>query len=471
LFGEADLSRVKFDIVKSCLIISATTLAGCNPGFQAIQVQGAQSTFASSTVPTPVPTATPAPLPVPAPTSTPVAVQPPQSILPSLPSWNLSAQNAGAVATGVTILQASPNRVAAPPGATFNIGMQFNANTSVGGDYTIFVHFVDKNGNVAFTRDVGAAPVSSLWVGPITNLAEVTIPNGTAPGTYYMMAGLYSGANRVQLNPGPGVTADNQVRYYVGAINVVANISAPSALLPRTLDLTDYHLAFDEEFMSLSISDSRVNDGSRWYTQTKDCCGIGTSGVSSARDPYSLLPGGGLDIRANAVNGNWSTGIISSVDSAGKGFSQQYGYFEMKAKFPAGDGSWPGFWLLNTANLSGGTSEEIDIVEAYTHWPDRLHNTLHVYNSPGRPNDSVPSESNVLVLDTTADYHTYGLLWTEQTMTFYFDGAVTQQVPTPSVMRQPFWVLVNLGMGNAGFPQNTPSQNDMLIQYVRVYSK
>ena len=54
---------------------------------------------------------------------------------------------------------------------------------------------------------------------------------------------------------------------------------------------------------------------------------------------------------------------MQTVGTDGKGFSQQYGYFEIAVQFPPGPGTWPGFWMLpvnRTANHG-----EIDILEQY----------------------------------------------------------------------------------------------------------
>lgn len=84
-------------------------------------------------------------------------------------------------------------------------------------------------------------------------------------------------------------------------------------------------------------------------------------------NPFSVQ-GGVLDIKAApssaqvvAAVGPWAqytSGIITTQFS----FSQEYGYFEMRAKLPAGKGLWPAFWLLPDDQ---SWPPEIDALEAF----------------------------------------------------------------------------------------------------------
>jgi hypothetical protein len=379
----------------------------------------------------------------------------------------------------VTVLQASQAVTVAPPGATVNIGANFNVASALSSNYSLDLFLVDQNGNnvAEVQNDLNNGLTilpSTEWLGPLSITSSMVIPQ-VANGNYSIMLGLYNSVGAVQLTPGPGITQDDQYRYLIGTIEVNSSAPAPSYLAPATLDLSGYHLTFDDEFTSLSISDSTVYNGSNWYTDNERCClqtsdGSGTSmvGLSSPQNPFFLVAGGGLDIRLQKVNGSWTSGVLTSVDNSGAGFSQQYGYFEMKAKFPTGLDTMPAFWLLNTAaKSSGAPAGEIDVVEyiANPGFPNYIATTLHNWS-----NNSTPAMSHNLVSTPTNGFHTYGMLWTPSTMTFYFDGTVTFQAPTPSIMQQPYYLIVDLGLGG-GWPTNTtPPVNDEVIQYVRAYS-
>jgi beta-glucanase (GH16 family) len=297
-----------------------------------------------------------------------------------------------------------------------------------------------------------------------------------ANGTYYVMLGVNDASGPIQLTPGPGVIHDNQYRYYIGAVTVQASAPAPTPLAPVTLNLTGYILTFDDEFTTLTISDSTAYNGANWYTQNEQCCMSTTDGsttamvgLSSPENPFSLKQGGGLDIRLQKVANNWTSGVLTSVANSGVGFSQQYGYFEMEAAFPSGLDTWPAFWMLNTAAINRSAPPgEIDIVEyiANPGFIDYIRTTLHDWSD-----DTTPAFSaNAVTLPSDGNYHTYGMLWTAQTMTFYYDGTVTFQTPTPTIMHQPYYLLVDLGIGS-GWPTNTtPPVNDMLIKHIRAYS-
>lgn len=259
-------------------------------------------------------------------------------------------------------------------------------------------------------------------------------------------------------------------------------------------DLSTYQLTFDEEFTSLSISDSATNDGKRWYTMTKPCCMSTSDGklsylwpnwppappAAGTISPFTLIPGGGGNIRlsiqsptsgAYAGKPVWIGGQIASVAPDGKGFSQQYGYFEMKAKFPAGSGTWPGFWMMAQPGADNNTSDgEIDIIEAFGAF-DRGSSGAYKITLHDWKHNTVPFQQTINSGDLTAGFHTYGMLWTEQRIDFYFDGARVAGTNTPDVMKQPYYILATLGMGGGWPTDQTSSPSDMQVEHVKAYQR
>lgn len=258
-------------------------------------------------------------------------------------------------------------------------------------------------------------------------------------------------------------------------------LSLPAALQPqrsvRGLPPSGYRLTFDEEFDALSIAD-QDGAGTHWYTHTVQCCLSDTSAPSTpthmagisegvGKDPYSRLPGGGLDIRLQKTNGAWYSGVLATVDSKGQGFSQQYGYFEVKAHFPPAQGTWPAFWLLNVSTLTGhAPAGEIDVVESYMFAPAYINTTLHDWTPPARQLAYHLSH----VSDLSEGFHIFGLLWTASNMQFFCDGEEIYSTATPAIMHQPYYLLLDLGLGGGWPTDKTPSRSDMLVQYVRVYA-
>ena len=103
-------------------------------------------------------------------------------------------------------------------------------------------------------------------------------------------------------------------------------------------------------------------------------------------DPHGFLKPFGLvnsslTIRAYGENDTLHAGMLSSVDHQGVGFSQQYGYFEMMTKLPAGPGTWPAFWLMDVDSLVNRSvdAHEIDVLEQYGDAIGILRTTLHFW--------------------------------------------------------------------------------------------
>jgi beta-glucanase (GH16 family) len=170
---------------------------------------------------------------------------------------------------------------------------------------------------------------------------------------------------------------------------------------------------------------------------------------------------------------SYTSGMITTQGT----FSQTYGYFEMRAQLPEGQGLLPAFWLLP---VEGSSPPELDIMEVLGHDMTALHMAAHSRASGERFGgvnwEGIPFYSTggvVTVPDMSQDYHIYGLNWQPDTITWYFDGAPVFQIETPADMHDPMYVIANLAVGGTwpGSPDDsTPFPAEMKIDYIRVYA-
>lgn len=158
----------------------------------------------------------------------------------------------------------------------------------------------------------------------------------------------------------------------------------------------------------------------------------------------------------------YTSGLITTY----KSFSQLYGYFEVKAQLPAGQGMWPGFWLLPT---KGPWPPEIDVLEHYGNDPTTVYQTAHTDDGGFNTSKQVAS----YLANASGGFHTYGVDWEADKITWYVDRVAVGQIATPSDMHVPMYMLVNLAVGGpkdiSGVPDGTSSQT-MRIDSVKAYS-
>lgn len=185
--------------------------------------------------------------------------------------------------------------------------------------------------------------------------------------------------------------------------------------------------------------------------------------ASVGRDPFKVAPDG-LHItamkEANPLGLAYTSGVITTFGS----FSQLYGYFEARMKLPAGKGLWPAFWLLPKDNT---WPPELDVMEMLGDRPSRLYATAHT--KIGGPN--VGTSHVIDIADGTA-FHTYGVDWTPETLTWYYDGQRVASEPTPKDMHKPMYLLINLAVGGKwpGYPDaSTVLPADMVVAWVKAY--
>jgi beta-glucanase (GH16 family) len=166
-------------------------------------------------------------------------------------------------------------------------------------------------------------------------------------------------------------------------------------------------------------------------------------------------------------NYQYTSGQIQSYYS----FSQLYGYFEIRAKMPSGQGLWPAFWLLP---VDGSWPPEIDVLEVLGHDTTTLHNAVH-YNAPRHKSVGAATQfrdANNQLIDLSADFHTYGVDWQADYITWYFDGEQVFQTATPPGVNKPMYILANLAVGGSwpGSPDaSTQFPAEYQIDYIRVY--
>ncbi|MEA1832105.1 glycoside hydrolase family 16 protein [Methylobacterium durans] len=236
------------------------------------------------------------------------------------------------------------------------------------------------------------------------------------------------------------------------------------------LDLSGYRQTFSEDFDGLDVS--ARGPGTRWIAHTPWNGDFGDAAFTDPRPGFPFTTKDGIltiEMRKGS-DGKWRSGLLASVDPQGRGFSQRFGYFEMRAKFPAGEGVWPAFWLVGI-DRSTHTSE-IDVVEHYGHFPGRYTASVHVWDRADKTRHrTVHKRVPVPEGSLSAGFHTYGVLVDAQVIRFFFDRREVARVPTPPEHHQPMYPLVDLGLG-AGWPtERTPSPSTMEVDYVRVWAK
>lgn len=293
----------------------------------------------------------------------------------------------------------------------------------------------------------------------------------------------------------------------VDSKRTIASLLATAALLlvaACAASAQTYHLTFDDEFNSISLSNQdQAGDGGSTYSGTWEpwirsyparhlsgeaeeyvdpaFYGIPDWGYPLGLNPFSDSNGVLTITAAQSNNANiegqgYTSGVITSFSS----FSQEYGYFEMRAQLPQGAGVWPAFWMLPDSLNSYGDinwNAELDIMECFgapapneqgggynqVHWATHDDGTGVSYGNWATVNG-----------DIYTGYHTYGMLWTSSTITFYFDGSEIGSAPTQSDENQPMFLLANLALGGSsswpGPVANSALPANMNIDYIRAYS-
>jgi beta-glucanase (GH16 family) len=249
-------------------------------------------------------------------------------------------------------------------------------------------------------------------------------------------------------------------------------------------DEFDYTGAPDPDKWVIDVWPARkVNDEDQTYT---------------ARDKNLRVENGNLVIEAfkeQFGNAEYTSGRIHT-QGRGDFF---YGRIEVRAKLPAGKGTWPAIWMLPSDPFKYATtckagedwqgsptcdawpnSGEIDIMEHVGYEMGHVHGTVH--NEAYYWAKWEQRKGRILLDDVAERFHNYELEWTPKDIRIYVDGHhyftyVNENNGWQTwPYDQPFHLILNIAVGgmwgrSGGGIDDSIFPQRMEVDYVRVYER
>lgn len=246
-----------------------------------------------------------------------------------------------------------------------------------------------------------------------------------------------------------------------------------------TTDNDTFQLVWSDEFETSGLPDS-----TRWdYDTEGNANGWGNfeaQHYTVAKKENAHVENGLLKItaiRENIEGKEYSSArLISKAD-------WQYGRVEVRAKLPAGRGTWvaiwmmPGGWSFNDGNWPA--IGEIDIMEHVGHDLNVVHASAHSKDYQWQI--GTQKTGVVTVPGATENFHNYILEWSKEVMKIYVDDSCHFTYTNEGLGEtkwpydKPFYLILNVAVGGAwgsakgidttAFPQT------MEVDYVRIYQK
>ena len=369
---------------------------------------------------------------------------------------------------------------------------QFGRNSSVSeqGNYMDLDRSIDLDFNDEITLKFYASDANSHTV-------TVKLENGTN-------ANIEVGATTTQ-NMWTELTFDFSTiggngEYNRLTIRIDDGSSVAGTFLIDDIDDGSVHLdlnAIDVEYTDLVWSDEFDTPGktainsTNWFHQTQLPAGgswfNGEEQHYTNRIENSFVENDNLNIVA-IKESFIDQGVTKQYTSArlNSKFAFTYGRVDVRAKLPAGNGTWPAIWTLGKnisesgaywqtqgfGNTSWPACGEIDIME---HGLGAVNHTSSALHTPSSFGNTINTASQV-ISDVTNNYHIYSVNWSPNQITFLVDsvGFYTYNPAVKDANTWPFdleqYLILNIAMGGvSGSISPSFTQSPMVIDYVRVY--
>lgn len=165
-------------------------------------------------------------------------------------------------------------------------------------------------------------------------------------------------------------------------------------------------------------------------------------------------------------------------------FSQAFGYFECRVKFPDSNGLWSAFWLqspnMRKVGNNGEDGTEIDVFEsAFRKSKQSKMGHALLWDGYGK---SAKSSGYIgeLTQNLYDGYHTYALKWTPEYYVFYIDGKAAWATSDGDVskVKEFLRLTVEIDAGDGWgphaqkigkFSKDNADNDDFMVDYVKVW--
>ncbi|MBT9448789.1 glycoside hydrolase family 16 protein [Akkermansia glycaniphila] len=247
----------------------------------------------------------------------------------------------------------------------------------------------------------------------------------------------------------------------------------------------DWKLVFSDDFSGPSLNTgnwSRIAyvdwpsppDWRRYQSEDKPLVQFGKKDGATVMALWGRYGNYTTQVNQKEAKPTYACGGIDSMNT----FSFQYGYVEVRAKFDCVKGTWPAIWMLPKNGGGWPDGGEIDIME-HLNFEDGVHQTIHYAGNNGKATSqtkNTPFNRN--------DWHTYGVEWTKDNITFYLDGKATKSMNNNSSNwpfgkeGHEFYLIIDQQIGGKWVESAGPIDQEtlkkkgaaMYIDYVKVYS-
>lgn len=176
---------------------------------------------------------------------------------------------------------------------------------------------------------------------------------------------------------------------------------------------------------------------------------------------------------ASATTFPWTSGVVSTYGH----FQFNGGYVAITMKVPAGNGMWPGLWMLPGPGGTNGDDFEIDLQEGGFAPPGPANDTYAWDLHRGAKTWGGTVNTGI---DMNAGYHTYALNWISgKSITWYLDGKKIAKLTRAqaSIPDEPMELIMDLAVANARasgwhppYDATTSSPSVMQVSNVQVWS-